>query len=239
MHIVQPKATIEQIPTTSQALLLCERAARKAYKSESLGGTLESSERLIRNLLTRRPVPHESVIEHVVASVTFICDRGVSHELVRHRLCSFTQESTRYCNYSLDKFGNDIAVIEPEWFGVGGQFALDQSGYSNWYHACETSEREYLALISKGWGPQQARAVLPNSLKTEIMMTANFRQWRHIFALRCHKTAHPQMRQIMQPLLKEFIHRHPTFFENLQDVEELLPNMDRPEIEIAEDLIAA
>jgi len=149
--------------------------------------------------------------------VRFICDRGVTHELVRHRLCAFSQESTRYCNYK----GGVTFVIPPwvEYLSPGQYESGDYSGligaeYS-WADAMYSSECWYLDLLDCGWSPQQARSVLPNSLKTEIVVTANFREWRHIFKLRCSKAAHPQMREIMIPLLEEMKRLRSVFFNDI------------------------
>lgn len=139
--------------------------------------------------------PHESVIEHSMMTVRFIFDRGVSHEMVRHRLCAFSQESTRYCNYN--KGGQGINVIETPFFQ--DHEAMD----SYWNAAMEETEDAYQRLLECGAKPEQARSVLPNSTKTEIVVSANFREWRHIFRLRTSKRAHPQMREVMVPLLKE------------------------------------
>lgn len=141
-----------------------------------------------------------------------MCDRGISHELVRHRLASFSQESTRYANYSKEKFGQEITVIRPFFW------AQDSPQYALWLEAMHTAERVYLAMLASGAKPQEARSVLPNSLKTEIVVTANLREWRHIFRLRCASPAHPQIRQIMLPMLADFHERIPVVFEDLYDM---------------------
>ena len=152
---------------------------------------------------------HESVIEHASATVRFVCDRGVTHELVRHRLASYSQESTRYANYAQDRFGSEITVIRPCFWREGSP------EYAIWLAAMESAERTYLALVQAGAKPQEARSVLPNSLKTEIVMTANMREWRHVFRLRCDAPAHPQIREVMLPLLGEFHERLPVLFTDL------------------------
>jgi len=169
-----------------------ESAGRTCYKSEDKIAE-ESASRFVRDIIQVKH--HESVIEHVSISVRFICDRGVSHELVRHRLASFSQESTRYCNYSKGKFGGEITVIRPSFW------TDDSKQFRAWRKACQFSEEQYIRLINAGSTPQEARSVLPNSLKTEIVVTANLREWRHIFKLRTAKAAHPQMREVMIPLL--------------------------------------
>lgn len=142
--------------------------------------------------------PHESVIEHSIMTVCFVFDRGVSHEMVRHRLAAFTQESTRYCNYSKGKFGQEIMVIDPcFWQGE------DDPMRHIWEAAMNFAEEMYMELIEAGAKPQEARSVLPNSLKTEIVVSANFREWRHIFRMRTSPKAHDQMREVMVPLLRE------------------------------------
>lgn len=183
-----------------------EKAARTCYKSEDLI-TEDSAKKLVANLLSRG---HEAMIEHENFSVKFICDRGVSHEIVRHRVASYAQESTRYVNYSKGKFGNEITVVEPCFWGS------DSIKYSLWEDACAYAERTYLRLIEEESSPQEARSVLPNSLKTEIVMTANLREWRHFFKLRTAKVAHPQMREITIPLLKELQNRIPLIFDDIE-----------------------
>lgn len=155
-------------------------------------------------------------------TVRFVCDRGVSHEFVRHRVFSFAQESTRYCNYSKDKFGSEITFIIPCWmsdFHLGNQYSKDiveeYRNFENWADNPETSEllflyslavseQNYLNLLSNGWKPQQARAVLPNSLKTELIMTGTLTQWEGFFKLRDAESAHPQARELAEPLHAEF-----------------------------------
>jgi len=130
---------------------------------------------------------------------------------VRHRIASYSQESTRYANYARDKFGREITVIKPHFW------AEDDARYAIWREAMEGTERAYLALIDAGATAQEARSVLPNSLKTEIVMTTNLREWRHVFRLRCDTPAHPQMRQVMLPLLAEFARRVPVLFSDLAE----------------------
>ena len=162
---------------------------------DPLNPTVDSIMQAVKSMLS--DPPHESVIEHSLMTVSFICDRGVSHELVRHRLAAFTQESTRYCNYSKGKFGAEVTTIEPP-FWVG-----DESQDEEWREAMGHAEEHYMSLVEGGASPQEARSVLPNSLKTEVVLSANFREWRHIFRMRASKKAHPQMRELMLPLLQE------------------------------------
>lgn len=169
---------------------------------------------------------HESVLEHESISVRFICDRGVSHELVRHRLASFSQESTRYCNYSKDKFDNQVTFIIPNWLDINDGFETTADVvrqmkslhpiYWQFYWTLAIAETSYLQLLKSGWTPQQARSVLPNSLKTEIVVTANLREWRLILKQRTSNAAHPQMRELMCPLLEELKQKLPVIFNDIK-----------------------
>lgn len=207
----------------SNVLQDIEVAARTCYKSAP--GTQANTLTFIKMLVDRG---HESVFEHVKITVKFICDRGVSHELVRHRLASYSQESTRYCNYSENKFGNSISVIDIS----GGMFMdtpkdADERSIDNdlaiktlWFKAMEAAEAVYLKMIDLGAAPQIARSVLPNSLKTEIIMTANIRQWRTVFKQRTAAAAHPQMREVMIPLLLMFREQIPILFDDIKHAHE-------------------
>ena len=197
-----------------------ERAGRTCYKSEDKI-TDESAEKFIKMLIDRG---HESVLEHEKFSVLFICDRGVSHEIVRHRIASFSQESTRYCNYSNDKFEGQITYIAPEWLIDWDIEAINNGDWSNcdedakqWAECLKMCEDTYNFLINcpNKWLPQQARSVLPNALKTEIVVTANLREWRTIFKQRTAKAAHPQMRELMCPLLDEIKTIIPVVFNDV------------------------
>jgi len=198
MKIIKQSATLEAI--TPNALTFIEKIGRVCYKSENLI-TPDSSKDFIKMLLNPDK-KHESVLEHAVATIWFITDRGVTHEMVRHRIASYSQESTRYCNYSKNKFGNELTVILPVWFydSYDKGLLLDNK-YNNWYHACKASEDLYLESLKLGDKPQEARTILNNSLKTEIVMTANFREWRHFFSLRTKPAAHPQMRELAMQAL--------------------------------------
>lgn len=182
MKIVQP--TVELIWITPDAEGQIEVAGRTCYKSEDKM-TEHTAGAFAKKMVNSG---HHAMIEHALASLRIITDRGITHEIVRHRIASFAQESTRYCNYSADKFGNECSFIEPP--------GLTQEQYALWIKACENAERDYFAMLKAGCTPQIARAVLPNSLKTEIVMTANFREWRHFITLRGGKAAHPQIRPI-------------------------------------------
>ena len=182
-----------------------EQCGRVCYKSE---GKIKdgSAEAFCRGLIKRG---HEAVLEHCSFTVKFIVDRGVSHEIVRHRLAAYCQESTRYCNYSKGEFGGEITVIEPLFFTEG------TAGYRMWKGACERAEVAYFDLLNEGYTPQQARAVLPNSLKTEVVMTANIREWRHFFKLRCSEAAHPQIREVATQLLRATREKIPVLFDDI------------------------
>ncbi len=205
MKVVEPSAFIETELTQDQAMRIIERAGRVCYKSEERI-TDGSSAKFIRDIFKRG---HESVIEHVSITVRVICDRGVSHEIVRHRIASYSQESTRYCNYTTDKFSNELTVIKPVFW------AENTKEYGIWMRGMECCEKAYFDLINTGSSPQEARSVLPNSLKTELFMTMNFREWRHFFTLRCSSAAHPQMRQVANMILEKFKERYPLFVEDI------------------------
>ena len=193
---------------TGNELKDIEKAGRTCYKSES-NITDDSAKKFIENLIKRK---HEAMLEHSFLSIKFICDRGVSHELVRHRLAAFAQESTRYCNYSKDKFGNELTFIRPCFF-VG-----DTNKMEEWEDAMMNAEHSYMRLINDGATPQEARSVLPNSIKTEVVMSANYREWRHFFKLRAGREtgpAHPQMEEITIPLLKELKEKIPVVFDDI------------------------
>ena len=172
---------------------------------------------LVRRLIESK---HEAMLEFVDITVKFTCDRGVSHELVRHRVASFAQESTRYCNYSKDKFNNELTFIIPSWAEVnelGEIVADDKEAFYDFKRALEMAEAFYLSLIAKGWTAEKARMVLPMSIKTEINMKANLREWRHFFKLRCHSTAHPDIRVLALDLLKQMHEQIPVIFDDLYD----------------------
>jgi thymidylate synthase (FAD) len=207
MKIIEPYFIIESNIDGEGILKHIERAGRTAYKSEDL--ITPTSAKEFVSMINERG--HHSVIEHQSITVRIICDRGVSHEIVRHRLASYTQESTRYCNYSKGKFGNEITVIKPCFWNE------DDPKFSVWKEALSRSEEAYNSLISLGASPQEARSVLPNSLKTEIVITMNLREWKHFFELRTSEAAHPQMREIAIPLLTEFRKRVPIIFDILNN----------------------
>lgn len=190
-----------------------EKIGRVCYKSEDkIIEDGESAKKFVKMLIDRG---HEAMIEHSSLSVKFIVDRGVSHELVRHRIASFAQESTRYCNYSKDKFGQEVTFIEPLFYSkVTTQ--KDIRNYFSWKKAMESAEMYYFNMINEGATPQEARSVLPNSTKTEIVITANYREWRNFFKLRTASVAHPQMVEVTRPLLEELKEKLPIIFDDIE-----------------------
>lgn len=194
--------SFEIISTALEPLQLIEQAGRTCYKSEHKI-TDDSAAKFVAMLLKRG---HHSVIEHAGATARIITNRGVTHELVRHRLCSFSQESTRYVNYG----GEDIEFIKPVWHN-----GFEDAASHMFDRACREAEGYYKNLLQLGWRPEQAREVLPNSLKTEIIVTANLREWRHIFKLRTSKAAHPQMRALMLDGLRQFQEAVPVLFDDI------------------------
>ncbi|WDN89779.1 thymidylate synthase (FAD) [Desulfosarcina sp. BuS5] len=207
MRIISPGHEILFIQDGASILKQIEAAGRTCYKSENKI-TADSAAGFVKSIIKSG---HHSVVEHISISVRFICDRGITHEIVRHRLAAYSQESTRYANYSEDKFGNEITVIKPYFWSEGSE------EYLEWETAMKNAEQSYLKLLQNGARPEQARSVLPNSLKTEIVMTCNLREWRHVLALRCSKASHPQIREIMLPLLAEFHEKIPVLFDDLYD----------------------
>lgn len=185
-----------------------EQVARTCYKSE---GKIQegSAAKLVAGLIKSG---HEAMLEHASVTVKFVVDRGISHELVRHRLASFAQESTRYCNYSKDDFGSEITFIIPDYLEYKSE------GWNIWKESMKQAEDAYFKMLDFGLSPQQARAVLPNSLKTEVVMTANLREWRHFFKLRALGTTgkpHPQMLEVAVPLLEDMKNLIPVVFDDL------------------------
>ena len=216
MKLIKPSYKIHTTDSEFERMLTnIEEAGRTCYKSEEKI-TNDSAKSFIEMIIKRG---HESVLEHEKITVKFICDRGVSHELVRHRIASYSQESTRYCNYSKDKFDNQLTFIIPEWLDLSdwdGIISVPSDDPKQiWLRSMHRSELNYNRLIDQGWQPQQARSILPNSLKTEIMMTANLREFREVFRQRTAKTAHPQMREIMIPLLNELKIKLPIIFDDI------------------------
>lgn len=211
MKIIPARFEFDLSPKDGERILRnIELAGRTCYKSEDNNalGDFEKTKRFVKMLIERG---HESVLEHEKISVRIICDRGVTHEIVRHRIASYSQESTRYCNYGQDKFGNELTFIDLR------QFLANPEARKLWETSMQQAETTYLELVNQhGVPPQFARSVLPNSLKTEIVVTANIREWRHIFKLRTSKAAHPQMQEIMGPLLQELQKLIPVVFDDIE-----------------------
>ena len=209
MKIIDPSYTILRpcaldAVARKDALHAIADAARTCYKST---GTDDAT--LVAQLVRSG---HEAMLEHYGLTVRFVVDRGVSHEIVRHRMASYAQESTRYCNYSKAKFGREITVVQPEVFGAGTE------SFADWYEVCQTCECIYLKMLDCGVPPELARSVLPHALATELVMTANLREWRHFLALRAVGTTgkpHPQIRQVALPLLHELAAWLPEVFGDL------------------------
>ena len=201
MQTVNQSATLEW--ATPNALQMIERAGRTCYKSEDKISD-DSAERFVRGIIKSG---HESVIEHAVASFRFVCDRGVSHELVRHRIASFSQESTRYCDYSGSKFGGGISIVHPE--------GLTPEQIQRREKHLDNVQILYKAELAEGIKPQISRGVLPTCLKTEIVCTTNFREWRLMLKLRTAPVAHPQIVQVMREVLQWFRDNYPEIVEDI------------------------
>lgn len=211
MKIVKSKAEI--LTDISEGgvkeLKLIELAGRTAYKSEdNISDDISSAKRFVHMIIK---LGHESVLEHSLLTVRFTCDRGVSHEIVRHRMAAYTQESTRYCNYASGKFGREITFVAPS------TLSKDSIEYFEWYQACDEAEKNYIACMQLDMKPEQARAVLPMSVKTEVVMSANYREWRHFLQLRCTKAAHPDIRKLALELLCELQLRIPVVFDDIYE----------------------
>lgn len=209
MKIIKPYFIIENEVNGEIILKNLERAGRTCYKSEDKINE-DSAKIFVKKIIE---MGHETILEHEKITVRIICDRGVTHEIVRHRIASYSQESTRYCNYGSGKFGGEITVIEPLFWNSGGE--ADKAKRAVWETAMKNAEHDYIKLINLGAAPQEARSVLPNSLKTEIVVTMNLREWRHFFRLRCSPKAHPQMREIAMPLLAQFKKLIPMVFDDI------------------------
>ena len=192
----------------NQLLQKLELIGRTCYKSEDKI-TEESAPKFVAALIKRG---HEAMLEHASITVKFVTDRGISHEIVRHRIASFAQESTRYCNYAKEKFGGELTFIIPDFLEYGTE------GFKVWKAAMKDAEKAYFAMLEAGHTAQEARDVLPTSIKTELIMTANLREWRNFFKLRAANStgkAHPQMLEITQPLLDDLKELIPVVFDDI------------------------
>ena len=204
MNIIKPSFELEPIDGNAM-LRRIEAAGRVCYKSEDRI-TEGSAERFVRMIVKSG---HESVLEHEKITAKVICDRGVTHEIVRHRIASYSQESTRYCNYGHEKFGGGLTFIKPCYWEEGS------APYKLWEAQMLLAEACYLSLLQHSVKPEEARAVLPSSLKAELVMTMNLREWRHFFRLRTAAASHPQMRELACAMLEGFRAALPVVFETL------------------------
>lgn len=216
MKVIKAEVYAINPPEYETVLNTIEQVGRKCYKSEDRM-TEDSAEDFVRMLIKRG---HEAMIEHASVTLCFVNDRGVSHEEVRHRIASFAQESTRYCNYGKEKFGKEITYIDLmrgiELDGTMCAYSASKVAaiYAEWMAACEDAERHYFNMLSLGATPQIARSVLNHSTKTEICITMNFREWRHFITLRDAPTAHPQMREVAAQAHEYLWRNYPVFFED-------------------------
>lgn len=201
MKIVNP--SVEMLWVTPNPEEQIEIAGRTCYKSE--GKIAENSAGIFCKKMVESG--HHAMLEHACASFRIITDRGITHEIVRHRIASYAQESTRYCNYSTGKFNSEVAVIMPPNMSKGAQFS--------WDAACVEAETNYMNMLAMGCTPQIARAVSPTCLKAELVMTANFREWRHFIQLRGSLAAHPQIRPIAREVWNILMAEAPNVFADL------------------------
>lgn len=229
MKLIKPKVEILDRLDERAIVGRIATVARTCYKSESMR-TADKDYALVKRLIDSK---HDAMLEFVDVTVKFTTDRAIANELVRHRLASFAQESTRYCNYSKDKFGGELTFVIPSWLNIPEgdysywdgdwvdmnklkiQLPADEKATSSWLSAMNHADITYRILTNKGWTAEKARTVLPLSTKTEINMKANLREWRHFFKLRCHHTAHPDIRALALDLLKQMHERTPIVFDDL------------------------
>jgi len=206
MKIIEPSVELVDDFDAVAIMKKIEWAGRVCYKSE---GNIkdDSAEKFIRGIIKRG---HESVIEHAAISFKIICDRGITHELVRHRIASYSQESSRYCDYSAGKFGGELTFIKPCFWSE------DDENFQLWKETMTQLEKNYLAMRALGAKPEEARSILPNSLKTEIFVTMNLRELRHFLKLRTAPAAHPQMRQIALKIFKILVEKLPAVFDDIK-----------------------
>lgn len=208
MKLIKPKVEILDNINGEEVINKIAKVARTCYKSED-ASTAEKDKKLVENLVKSG---HEAMIEFFDITVKFTCDRAIANEIVRHRIASYAQESTRYCNYSKDKFNNELTFIKPIWYD-----SLGITHKQDFEIALERCEDDYLEFIKQGWTPQQARAVLPLALKTEINMKTNLREWRHFFKLRCSTAAHPDIRVLALDLLEQMHNQIPIIFDDIYE----------------------
>ena len=205
MKLIEPSIEVQSF-NGEQIMKNIEQACRTCYRSEDKISN-ESYKTLLKNCITRG---HESVMEHEKITVRMVCDIGVYKDLTRHRIASFSIESTRYCNYGKDKFDNEIKFIKP------CNIDEDSDLYAFWEHTMRRIEMNYLYMAEHGATPDQMRMILPHSTAAEVCMTANIREWRHILDLRTKKMTHPSIRQILIPLLLLFKTEMPELFGDIE-----------------------
>lgn len=205
MKIIEPIIEIENV-NYKRIMKNLERACRTCYRSEDKI-TDESYKTLLKNCINRG---HESILEHEKITIQMVCDIGVYKDLTRHRIASFSIESTRYCNYGKDKFDNQIKFIKPVNMEENTEL------YTEWKEACENIEKHYIKMAKLGATPDQMRMILPHSTAALVTMTANVREWKHILELRASSHAHPSVEQVMIPLLIHFKENMPEIFENIE-----------------------
>ena len=216
MLLVKPEIQVENYDGI-KIMKNIEKACRTCYRSEGLI-TEDSYKKLLKNCINRG---HESILEHEKITIRMVCDIGVYKDLTRHRFGSFSIESTRYCNYNKDKFGNEIKFIEPVFYTdswklanyEGAAMTREELKSSTWYNCMEEIEDSYNYMGELGCPPDEMRMLLPHSTAAEVTMTANIREWRHILELRCSKAAHPAIRQLLIPLLLKFKEDMPELFD--------------------------
>ena len=206
MKIIEPSVELVEDFDAAAIMQKLERAGRVCYKSEG-NIKADSAEKFIRGIIKRG---HESVIEHATVSFKIVCDRGVTHELVRHRIASYSQESSRFCDYSAGKFGGELTFIKPCFW------TDDDENFQLWKATMAQLEKTYLAMRAAGARPEEARSILPNSLKTEIFVTMNLRELRHFLKLRTAKAAHPQMREVALKIYQILVEKLPAVFDDIQ-----------------------
>lgn len=212
MKIIEPTMQVEKVDY-KQIMKNLERACRTCYRSEGKI-TEESYKTLLKNCINRG---HESILEHEKVTIRMVCDIGVYKDLTRHRIASFSIESTRYCNYGKDKFDNEIKFIKPVNMEEGTEL------YDRWYKTCQVIEENYIEMSKLEATPDQLRMLLPHSTAAEVTMTANIREWKHIFSLRCTKHTHPAVEQLMIPLLLKFKKEMPEIFDSVEYDEDFEP----------------
>lgn len=232
MRLIKPRVEILDRIDGDQVIADITTAARTCYKSEDVR-TKEKDKALVKRLIESK---HEAMLEFSDVTVKFTTSIGITREIIRHRLSSFANESTRYCNYNKDKFNSEITFIIPSYLDIPeGNYtywdsdwvdmdkmkiqlpADDKNTVSNWLFALNHAETTYQILSNKGWKAEQAREVLPMSTKSELCMKANLREWRHFFELRCSTAAHPDIRVLALDLLKQMHEKIPVIFDDLYE----------------------